>query len=347
VLIVSLLHVTGEAVAVRRSFADHLLTLASAVAENAGGSLKPPNPKLARKFLNSLHAEPAFSTASLYDAAGNVLAHLDFEAEPGSSAGVNPLAVPVAAAAAFAAAMTPQRVPEHAIDRAKPIRPEVTFDRLINARILVPVMQDGVQLGTLEGEAQLSQILTLLPGAATYLGVGLLLAILVAYVLSIQLQRMISGPVQDLAQVARKVSESRKFSIRARKQVDDEFGTLVDGFNEMLSELERRDLTLRMHQNELEKRVRERTESLDAAVAEAREAVDRAEGASRGRHAARDQFLRAIEETHEQSSLAKYVMTRSAPARRIAVTCSRATRSPSIHPRSAAAFTIAYSPETW
>ncbi len=292
VVIVSLLHVGGEAVAVRRNFADHLQTLATAVAENAGATLKPANPTLARKLLGSLHTDPAFKSATLYDAAGHVLAHLDFDTDPDASAAASTAAAVSKAAASVAAAFGTgaaplQRVPGHAIDRSRPIRPEVTFERLIDARIVVPVMQDGVQLGTLEGEAQLSQILALLPAVAIYLGVGLLLAILVAYLLSIQLQRMISGPVHDLAQVARKVSETRKFSIRARKQVDDEFGTLVDGFNEMLSELERRDLTLRMHQNELEKRVRERTESLDAAVVEAREAVERAEGASR----AKSEFL--------------------------------------------------------
>ena len=68
-------------------------------------------------------------------------------------------------------------------------------------------------------------------------------------------------------------ARASNFSIRARKQNDDEFGALVDGFNEMLAELERRDLNLRMYQNELEKRVRERTVSLDAAVAEAQEAL--------------------------------------------------------------------------
>ena len=37
----------------------------------------------------------------------------------------------------------------------------------------------------------------------------------------------------------------------------------------------------------------------------------------------------------------------SAPARLIAVRCSRATAGPSIQPRAAAALTIAYSPDTW
>ena len=46
-------------------------------------------------------------------------------------------------------------------------------------------------------------------------------------------------------------------------------------------------------------------------------------------------------------SRAKYVRTKSAPARRIARRCSRATASPSSHPLAAAALTIAYSPLTW
>ena len=64
-------------------------------------------------------------------------------------------------------------------------------------------------------------------------------------------------------------------------------GALVDGFNAMLAELERRDLSLRMYQNDLEKMVLERTVRLDAAVAAGREAVERAEAANR----AKSEFL--------------------------------------------------------
>jgi two-component system, sensor histidine kinase and response regulator len=116
---------------------------------------------------------------------------------------------------------------------------------------------------------------------------GFVLALLVAYALSIRLQRFISAPIRDLAQVARNVCASKNFATRAEKQIDDDFGALIDDFNEMLAELERRDLNLRLNQNDLEKRVRERTVRLDAAVAEAQEALQRAEKASR----AKSEFL--------------------------------------------------------
>ncbi len=81
--------------------------------------------------------------------------------------------------------------------------------------------------------------------------------------------------------------ESKRFSIRAQKQADDDFGALTDAINDMLAELEKRDMHLRLHQEELEQRVRERTESLDKAAAEAQNALGRAEAANR----AKSEFL--------------------------------------------------------
>jgi signal transduction histidine kinase/CheY-like chemotaxis protein len=273
VLIVSVLHVSGEAVDLRRDLAGQLQTLVTAVADNAAPALR--NPKLAGKLIGSLHVDPDIRSATLYDVGGNVVAHLDFAADPAAASIAASSAVPVAA---------------RVVDPAHPTPPSIRFDGATHVRVLSPVLIEGVQVGTLEGDAVLSQVLSLLPGAIRYLALGLLLAVMVAYLLSIRLQRMISGPVHDLSQVARRVtesSESKRFAVRARKQTDDEFGTLVDGFNGMLSELERRDLNLRMYQNELEQRVRERTVSLDAAVAAAQEARERAEGASR----AKSEFL--------------------------------------------------------
>ena len=273
VLIVSVLHVSGEAVDLRRNLGGQLQALVVAVADNAAPALRTP--KLARKLIGSLHADPDVRAATLYDIGGNVVARLEFAGGATDEVVAAESLAPVAARAA---------------DPAHPSAPSVRYDRLTGVRVLAPVLIDGIQVGTLQADAELTQLLTMLPGAAKYLGLGLLLAVVVAYILSIHLQRMISGPVHDLAQVARRVtesSESKRFAVRARKQANDEFGTLVDGFNGMLSELERRDLNLRMYQNELEQRVRERTVSLDSAVAEAQEARERAEAASR----AKSEFL--------------------------------------------------------
>jgi signal transduction histidine kinase/CheY-like chemotaxis protein/HPt (histidine-containing phosphotransfer) domain-containing protein len=112
---------------------------------------------------------------------------------------------------------------------------------------------------------------------------ALLLAGLVAYGLASRLQHAISRPISELIQLAHSVRESKDFSIRAERTTDDDFGSLIDGVNDMLADLEKRDRNLRLYENELEKRVRERTARLDAAVIEAQEAVGRAEQASRSK----------------------------------------------------------------
>jgi signal transduction histidine kinase/CheY-like chemotaxis protein len=266
VLIAGALYACGEILTLRDSQAQQLLSMVTAVGENASSTLKLSNRALTRKLLGSLHADADVRSAALFDNAGNVIADVSFGAETASA---------------------PQRLRAWALDAAGADKQPIRFNGLTSVHIQVPVMLDGDRLGTIHAEADLTRVYTQLPGSPTGILVGFMLALLVAYALSIRLQRFISAPIRDLAQVARNVCASKNFAIRADKQIDDDFGALIDDFNEMLAELERRDLTLRVNQNDLEKRVRERTVRLDAAVAEAQEALQRAEKASR----AKSEFL--------------------------------------------------------
>ncbi len=58
------------------------------------------------------------------------------------------------------------------------------------------------------------------------------------------MQPALAGPILGLAAVARRVSESRDYSLRARKYGDDEVGHLVDDFNLMLEQIAHRDREL-------------------------------------------------------------------------------------------------------
>jgi two-component system sensor histidine kinase/response regulator len=266
VVIAGVLYASGEVLTLRGSQAKQLLTLVTAVGENAGSTLKSSNRGLAREVLESLRADPDIRAVALYDAAGNIFADVTFGPEIGSPS---------------------ERLRDWAIDAAGSDMQAIRFNGLTGVHIQVPVMLEGGRVGTIRADAQLTQLYGLLPGSPEHMLLGFLLALLVAYALSIRLQRFIAAPIRDLAQVARNVCASKNFSIRADKQTDDDFGALIDDFNEMLAELERRDLNLRVYQHDLEKRVRERTVRLDAAVAEAQEALQRAEAASR----AKSEFL--------------------------------------------------------
>jgi methyl-accepting chemotaxis protein len=68
--------------------------------------------------------------------------------------------------------------------------------------------------------------------------------------------------MKPVAQVARSVALDKNYSVRATKQSNDELGQLVDGFNEMLAQIQARDTALQTARDNLEKRVEERTQEL-------------------------------------------------------------------------------------
>src|SRR4029077_4764161 len=76
-------------------------------------------------------------------------------------------------------------------------------------------------------------------------------------------QRLVSDPILHLAQAARSVALEKNYSGSATKKSNDELGLLVDGFNEMLAQIQARDTALQTARDHLEKRVEERTRELE------------------------------------------------------------------------------------
>src|SRR5206468_9954617 len=112
-------------------------------------------------------------------------------------------------------------------------------------------------------------------------------ALFIAFLISSKLQGVISKPLLKLASTAKTVSAGKNFAIRAEKSGNDEVGVLIDGFNEMLGQIEERDEQLRSHREHLEEEVEARTLELRNINAEMKVAKERAEEASR----AKSEFL--------------------------------------------------------
>jgi signal transduction histidine kinase/ActR/RegA family two-component response regulator len=96
-------------------------------------------------------------------------------------------------------------------------------------------------------------------GMAALLGGGCLAFTLA---LSAWLQRLLSRRILELARAARNVAKNKDYSLRVMTRGNDEFGGLIDDFNDMLGQIQAQDIALHQAQSQLEDRVYERTREL-------------------------------------------------------------------------------------
>jgi PAS domain S-box-containing protein len=122
-------------------------------------------------------------------------------------------------------------------------------------KLFQPINLAGENIGTIYLEQDLRPLTARL---WRYFLVGVLVLILsaaLAFSLSAWLQRLISGPLSTLSTTVAAVRASKNYSLRADQPSNDELGSLIEGFNEMLAQIQERD-------SNLERRVASRTQEL-------------------------------------------------------------------------------------
>ncbi len=149
------------------------------------------------------------------------------------------------------------------------------------------IVWDGEMIGTVFIQSDLNELRARLQRLASIVAVVLAGALGIALLMTARLRRVISGPIDRLAQTTRQVSVERNYSIRAEKQGQDEIGELIDGFNDMLAQIGLRDEELRRHREHLEEEVSNRTAELVAMNHQLQAAKEKAEEAS----SAKSEFL--------------------------------------------------------
>jgi two-component system, sensor histidine kinase len=224
--------------------------LAGMIAENSTAALTFDDAGSANELLRGLHTQPAVLSAEIYTASGNLFASYRRLGEEGSGE------PPAEEGSAF-------RDGRLVVAR----RVDLQDQRLGWVRIDLDLRQMNERLG--RSIAILLSVMLLAGGAAFFIAA--------------RLQRVISDPLIHLAQTARAVTLLKNYGIRARKSSDDELGTLIDGFNEMLSKIQSRDCELERHRESLEEEVLARTVELRRVNAQLTLAKDRAEEASRSK----------------------------------------------------------------
>ncbi len=233
-LVVALmLLVYSELQTAARAMQDNANVLTRLVGVNSTAAVSFQDPDAAQEIINALGSAPDVIAATLRTPEGKVFA----EYHSGFAAHAEILAT----------------VEDHHSDETHPDAPfgspRHPLSLLLGAPFLEianPVIVGGRQVGTIEAYFDLTPLRDLVHKRVLTASGVLLAASLLAWLLASRLQRLIASPIENLARQMQRVSETRDYALRVSPESRNEIGTLMDGFNTMLDQIEARDAQLRV-----------------------------------------------------------------------------------------------------
>ena len=234
----------------RHQIARRATIVADIVGSNAKASLVFGNRREAAENLAAVASDGTVLRAYVYDAEGRVFASFTREG------GIQPSASPA-------------------------LRPPGVYSDRDHMALIRPIDLSGDRIGFVLIESDWHEFYARVLNYSGILWLVSMIAVFAAFGVSRWLQRLISGPLLDLAATAHAVSAGRDFRIRATSAGQDEVGRVIDAFNGMLEEIERRDRQLNLHRRQLEEEVESRTKALITTNEELRHAKEKAEEAAR------------------------------------------------------------------
>jgi methyl-accepting chemotaxis protein len=183
-----------------RTKTEDLTASAKMIGSNSTAALTFHDAGSAREILSALQAKPHVTNACIYDSDGKVFAKYGRDPTEAGSC------------------------PPHSQGAGSTIagRHMVLFHN---------IELSGDSIGSIYIEADLADLNDRLLRFLVIDFVVLLGSLAVALLLAYRLQRVISGPIQELAETASPVSAHENYSIRAVKTGGDEIGVLFDQFN--------------------------------------------------------------------------------------------------------------------
>ena len=219
----------------RQSLVHTVSAQAEIIAYNSASALTFNDPQSAATTLAALRSSPNISSAALFTADGRLFAQY----------------APTQGEGAFTVSQLPAGVNEtHTF----------TSHHFLLAR---RVELDGKTIGLVYIRADLREADERLKRYGVIaLGV-LLISLIVAILVSRRVRDSVANPITGLAETARRVSRDRDYTLRAAPTTEhNELEVLINAFNDMLEQIQRRDSALQQAHDELEQRVADRTREL-------------------------------------------------------------------------------------
>ena len=252
-----------EALAQRQYATDRIAQQAAASGAQIHTLVSGNEWSLAYAVLSDLRGNPAIQSALLFDADGNVFS-------------------------AFSNAVPDQDfrqlLDERAIDAYADQPPQRHLTRFFQLHLTVPVVLGPGHPALLHVDADIgAAVFDSLRLSAAYLLAVLLAAGALAFALTYRAGHVVTRPVNDMLRVMRGVLDKQHYKVRVVNESDHEMAALIDGLNDIIGELRKKDGDVRLSSYELERRVSDRTAALAKTAAEATDAAARAEESSRAK----------------------------------------------------------------
>ncbi len=203
----------------RTGLVQNIGTLADALGQNSTAAIMFDDRVTAKEILSALKVEPNVISANILTTDGEMFARYDAEGEP-----------------QFDLSKPPQQSASLFEDKSKGYQYHTTYLDLAR-----PIFLNDKEIGYITIRAKLDSLYHSLK-VFTLIACGSLAVLAVfVFLAAAKLQTFISAPIAHLANVVESVSAEKNYKLRAVKNSNDELGFLIDGFNEMLSQIEIRD----------------------------------------------------------------------------------------------------------
>ncbi len=235
VVLISAILVVNERIRLKYNMESDLLTLSAIMGHNTSIGLAFDDTQAAADVLKSLAAKTNIMVAHVFDTSGNLFASYVRENFTKNEAETSILQLKIVAENLYLDDKGLIQINEGFIFHAQHG----------HASAIKRIHLGERSLGGIYIQSDLEEFRQRLYWyAGTMTGISLL-SLILANLIGIRLQRIITKPVYHLRDTVHEVSTQKNYSIRASKETEDEIGDLIDGFNDMLQSIELREQEIR------------------------------------------------------------------------------------------------------
>ena len=249
-LLASIAFITSDRINTQQTVSNNLSTMAEIIAANSSAALLFGDTLAAQETLGFLQAQKHIQAAAIYGMEGKLFASY--------------------------------RKNGITIDLPNTdIQSENTLFWGDHVELFTHINYQGEQIGVVYLRSNMKAVHDRLIWFLGIVAIVLLVSLLITFILSTRLQRIITDPLLRLSATARQIRTEKNYSLRVIGEGRDELGNLITDFNAMLDEIQSRDTELSEHHTLLEERVAQRTRELEIANTKLATSRDHAESVAK------------------------------------------------------------------